>query len=159
MANQDILAWSAALAAVAFVVLCGFTISLLLAAKRSLAVARSAMREAKETVESLQAEVKKLTDSVNEATNDVRDKLRSASPLFDAVQDVGILLSEMTGTAREAGKSIARAIRYQAAAMEGGTSFPSWLRLALAAAEIAMEARGGRRSDADASVQPNKEVE
>ncbi|MFD0674010.1 DUF948 domain-containing protein [Cohnella sp. GCM10027633] len=137
MTNEDIIAWSVAAVAVAFIVLCGYLIALLRAAQRSLGTAQSAMQEVKETVQDLQGEVGKLAASVNAAAEDVRGKLRSVDPLFDAVQDVGVVLGEVTGAAREAAKGLAMSARKQAASLSGDSPVPSWLRKTAFAARIA----------------------
>ncbi len=143
MENNDIMTWSVAIAAAAFVVLCGFLIALLKTAQSSLVTAQSAMQEVKETVEGLQGEVKKLAESVNVVADDIRGKLQSADPLFDAVQDVGVLLSEVTGTAREATKSFTHSIRKQAATLEGGKVNPSWLQWAALGSCVVMGIQKG----------------
>jgi len=134
--NNDIMTWSIAIAVVAFVVLCGVLISLLRTAQRSLVTARSAMQEVKETVEGLQGEVTKLAKSVNDVADDIRGKLQSTNPLFNAVQDVGVLLSEVTGTAREATQSLTHSIRKQAASMDGKDVTPSWLQWAVVGSRV-----------------------
>jgi uncharacterized protein YoxC len=141
--NNDIVTWSVASAAVAFVVLCGFLISFLKSAQRSLVTARSAMQEVKETVEGLQGEVKKLAESVNDVTDDIRDKLQSTDPLFEAVQDVGIMLSEVTGTAREATKTFTHSIKKQAATIEAGSTSPYWLQWAALGSRVVMGMQKG----------------
>ncbi|WP_158602440.1 DUF948 domain-containing protein [Cohnella endophytica] len=143
MANNDILVWIVAVAATAFVVLCGFLIALLRTAQRSLGTARSAMQEVKETVEGLQGEVKKLAESVNDVADDLRGKLKSTDPLFDAVQDVGIVLSELTGTAREAAKGFAHSVRKQAASSEGQQRIPSWLQWVVMGSRVATSLKQG----------------
>lgn len=132
------------MAAVAFVVLCGFLISLLRTAQRSLGTAQSAMQEVKETVEGLQGEVKKLAESVNDVADDLRGKLRSTDPLFDAVEDVGIALSELTGTARKAAKGFASSVREQAASTEGKQPLPSWLQWVALGSRVVTSLKNGR---------------
>jgi uncharacterized protein YoxC len=150
--------WSIAVAAVAFVILCGFLISLLKMAQRSLVTAQSAMQEVKETVEGLQGEVKKLAESVNDVAEDIRGKLQSTDPLFDAVQDVGILLSEVTGTAREATKGLALSIRKQAASLEEGNGVsPSWLRWAALGSRVATSIHKGWKQHREQSHSLGKE--
>ncbi|WP_372631644.1 DUF948 domain-containing protein [Cohnella sp.] len=142
MDNNDILAWSAALAALAFIVLCGFLISLLRTARESLITARSAFKEVKETVEELHDEVSRLAVSVNDVASDVKLKLRSTDPLFRAVQDVGAMLGELTGTAREATRSLSNAVRKQAAASEAEAGpVPNWLRWAAIGSRIVTRLR------------------
>ncbi|WP_373232606.1 DUF948 domain-containing protein [Cohnella sp.] len=144
MGNNDIITWSIAIAVVAFVVLCIFLIHLLRTAQRSLITAQGAMHEVKETVEGLQGEVKKLAESVNEVADDLRGKLRSVDPLFDAVQDVGVLLSEVTGSARLATKTLTHSLRKKAASMEPGNGIsPSWLQVAAAGSRLFMGFRKG----------------
>lgn len=158
MDNNDIMTWSIAIAAVAFVVLCGFLISLLKTAQRSLVTAQSAMQEVKETVEGLQGEVKKLAESVNDVAEDIRGKLQSTDPLFDAVQDVGMLLSEVTGTAREATKGLAHSIRKQAASIEeSDVVTPSWLRWAKLGSRIALSIHKGWKQQREQSYSLGKE--
>ncbi|TFE25788.1 DUF948 domain-containing protein [Cohnella luojiensis] len=149
--NNDVMTWSIAIAMVAFVVLCGFLISLLKTAQRSLVTAQSAMQEVKETVEGLQGEVKKLAESVNAVTDDIRGKLQSTDPLFDAVQDVGILLSEVTGTAREAANSFTHSIRKQAASIEGKNIAPSWLQWAALGSRVVMGMQKGWKQQREQS--------
>jgi len=145
MGNQDLLAWSAAVAALAFVVLCGFLISLLRTARQSLMTAESALKEVKETVEGLRGEVGRLAVSVNDVASDVKGKLRSTDPLFLAVRDVGTLLSEVTGTAREATRSLTNTIRKKAAASEERAgSVPKWLEWAAIGSRIAVSLRKGK---------------
>jgi uncharacterized protein YoxC len=142
--NNDIVTWSIAIAVVAFVVLCIFLIHLLRTAQRSLITAQGAMQEVKETVEGLQGEVKKLAESVNDVADDLRGKLRSVDPLFDAVQDVGVLISEVTGSARLATKSLSHSLRKKAASMEPGSgSSPSWLQWATVGSRLFMGFRKG----------------
>lgn len=144
MDNNDIVTWCIAIAVVAFVVLCVFLIHLLRTAQRSLMTAQGAMQEVKETVEGLQGEVKKLAESVNDVADDLRGKLRSVDPIFDAVQDVGVLLSEVTGSARIATKSLTHSLRENAASIESGSrSSPSWLQWAAAGSRIFMGLRKG----------------
>jgi uncharacterized protein YoxC len=145
--NNEIMAWSVAVAALAFVVLCGFLISLLRTAQRSLITAQSALQEVKQTIEGLQGEVQKLAGSVNEVASNVKGKLQSTDPLFDAVQDVGIMLSEVTGTAREAAKTLTNSIRKQAAASERGYETPNWLRWAALGSRLAASFRNGRERE------------
>lgn len=141
MTNNDIMAWSVAAAAVAFIVLCGYLISLLKTAQRSLGTAQSAMQEVKETVQELQGEVGKLAASVNAAAEDVRGKLKSVDPLFDVVQDVGVALGEVTGAAREAAKGFAKSARRQASALAGDGPVPSWLSKTAFAARVVTAVR------------------
>ncbi|RED56770.1 DUF948 domain-containing protein [Cohnella lupini] len=143
MENNDIMTWCIAIAVVAFVVLCGFLISLMKTAQRSLVTAQSALQEVKETVEGLQGEVKKLAENVNDVAGDIRGKLQSTDPLFSAVQDVGIMLSEVTGTAREAAHSFTHSIRKQAASMEKKDMTPSWLQWAAMGSRVAMSIQKG----------------
>jgi len=145
--NNDILVWSVAIAVVAFVILCGFLVSLAITARRSLDTARSALQEAKESVEDLQGDVRKLTVNVNEVAGEVREKLQSTDPLFAAVKEVGIMLRELTGTAREATQSLANSIRNQAAAAETVKSTPSWLEWAILSSRLVMSIRKGRNAD------------
>jgi uncharacterized protein YoxC len=156
--NNDIVTWSAAIAAVAFVVLCGFLISLLKTAQRSLVTARSAMQEVKETVEGLQEEVKKLAESVNVVADDIKGKLQSTDPLFDAVQDVGIMLSEVTGTAREATKSFTHSIKKQAASIEAGSASPSWLQWAALGSRVVMGVQKGWKQGEQAHSYAKEEI-
>jgi uncharacterized protein YoxC len=117
---------------------------LLRTAQRSLITAQSAMQEVKETVEGLQGEVKKLAESVNDVADDIRAKLQSVDPLFDAVQDVGVLLRDVTGTAREATKSLSHSIRKQAASIEPGIiNTPSWVQWAVLGSRVFMGLRKG----------------
>jgi uncharacterized protein YoxC len=141
--NNDIITVCVVIAVIAFVVLCVFLISLLKTAQRSLVTAQSAMQEVKETVEGLQGEVKKLAESVNEVADDVRGKLQSVDPLFDAVQDVGLLLSEVTGTAREVTKNLTFSIRKHAASIEPGSISPSWLQWAALGSRVLIGLRKG----------------
>jgi uncharacterized protein YoxC len=143
--NNDIITASIAIAVIAFVVLCLFLISLLKTAQSSLLTAQSAMQEVKETVEGLQGEVKKLAESVNGVADDIRGKLQSTDPLFDAVQDVGLLLSEVTGTAREATKNLTNSIRKQAASIEPGSISPSWLQWAVLGSRLLISLRKGSK--------------
>lgn len=144
MENNDIVTLCIAIGVVAFVVLCIFLIQLLRTAQRSLITAQGALQEVKETVEGLQGEVRKLAGSVNDVADDLRGKLQSVDPLFDAVQDVGVLLSEVTGTARIATKNLSQTIRQKAAAMEpGGHSSPSWLQWAAAGSRLFIGLRNG----------------
>ncbi|MCD9025972.1 DUF948 domain-containing protein [Cohnella silvisoli] len=143
MENNDIMTWSIMIAVIAFVVLCVFLVSLLRTAQRSLMTAQSAMQEVKETVEGLQGEVKKLAESINDVADDIRGKLQSTDPLFDAVQDVGIMLSEVTGTAREATKSITHSIKKQAASIENGSASPSWMQWAVLGSRVLMGIQKG----------------
>ncbi len=143
MENNDIMTWSIAIAVVAFVVLCGFLISLLKTAQRSLVTAQSALQEVKETVEGLQGEVKKLAENINDVAGDIRGKLQSTDPLFSAVQDVGILLSEVTGTAREAAQSFTHSMRKQAASSDKKDATPSWLQWAAMGSRVAVSIRKG----------------
>jgi uncharacterized protein YoxC len=152
MSNPLIIAISVALAAVAFVVLCGYLITFLKTAQGSLVTAQSAMQEVKETVEGLQGEVKKLAESVNDVADDVRGKLQSVDPLFDAVQDVGVLLSEVTGTAREATKSMGESLRRQAASIEKDKTMPNWLQWAAIGSKVYMGIRNSRKEKVTASV-------
>lgn len=155
MDNNDIITWSIAIAAVAFVVLCAFLISLLRTAQRSLITAQSAMQEVKETVEGLQGEVKKLAETVNFVANDITGKLRRTDPLFEAVQDVGQILSEVTGTARVATKNISQAVRQKAAAIDtGAKGTPSWVKWAALGSRVAMGFRYGWKQ----AEQPNRPV-
>jgi uncharacterized protein YoxC len=126
--NSGIIAWSLAAAAAAFVVLCIFLIGLLKSAQRSLASARSAIGEVKDTIEGLQGEVNKLAETINDVTTDVKGKLQATNPLFDAIQDVGVMLKEVTGTARETSLNLSHAVRRQAAAIESGTTPANWIR-------------------------------
>ncbi|WP_169306646.1 DUF948 domain-containing protein [Cohnella pontilimi] len=128
MNTNEIIAWSLAAAAVAFVVLCIFLISLLKTAQRSLLSARSAVDEVKQTIEGLQGEIRQLAETINEVTTDVKGKLQATNPLFDAVQDVGLMLREVTGTAREASRNLTHAVRRQAAALDGGAPPLKWVR-------------------------------
>jgi uncharacterized protein YoxC len=142
--NNDIISWSIVIAAAAFVVLCIVLMGLLRAAQRSLITAQSAMQEVKETVEGLQGEVRKLAESVNVVADDIRGKLQSVDPLFDAVEDVGVLLRDVTGTAREASKSLSHSIRKQAASIEPGSSLsPSWVQWAVLGSRVFMGLRKG----------------
>jgi len=151
MDHNELIAWSVALAAIAFVVLCGFLISLLKTAQRSLVTAQSAMQEVKETVEDLQGEVKKLAESVNETAEDIRGKLQSTDPLFHAVQDVGIMLSEVTSTARQATRNLASTIREQTASKEGNDAIPSWLHWAALGSRLLMSVQKGWKQQKDRS--------
>jgi uncharacterized protein YoxC len=126
--TNAIIAWSLAAAAVAFVILCIFLISLLKTAQRSLVSARSAVDEVRETIEGLQGEVRKLAETINEVTTDVKGKLKATNPLFDAVQDVGLMLRDVTGTAREASRNLTHAVRRQAAAIDTGATPVKWIR-------------------------------
>jgi uncharacterized protein YoxC len=147
--NNDIITVCIAIAVIAFVVLCVFLISLLKTAQRSLVTAQSAMQEVKETVEGLQGEVKKLAESVNEVADDVRGKLQSVDPLFDAVQDVGLLLSEVTGTAREVTKNLTFSIRKHATSIEPGSISPSWLQWAALGSRVLIGLRKGWKQNED----------
>ncbi|MFC5702263.1 DUF948 domain-containing protein [Cohnella faecalis] len=149
MSSNEIIAWSVAAAAASFMALCVFLILLLRATQ-------SAMREVKMTVESLQGDVKKLAATVTEVTDDIRGKLQSTDPLFDAVKDVGELLSEATGAARHASRGIAHAFNLQAAAathQADDAPTPAWLRWATIGARVAIGLRKGwqqsRTSPAD----------
>lgn len=143
LGNHDIITISISIAVIAFVILCVFLISLLKTAQRSLITAQSAMQEVKETVEGLQGEVKKLAESVNKVADDIRGKLQSTDPLFTAVQDVGLMLSDVTGTAREAAKNLTNSIRKQAASMEPGSVSASWLQWAAIGSRILVSVRQG----------------
>ncbi len=137
MDSNELLAWSAVLASLAFVVLCGFLIALLRTARESLLTAQSALKEVTETVEGLQGEVRKLAVSVNDVASDVKHKLRSTDPLFHAVHDVGDMLSELTGTAREAARGLKKTVRRQAAVSEKAAGpLPNWLRWAAIGSRI-----------------------
>ncbi|WP_239618501.1 DUF948 domain-containing protein [Cohnella mopanensis] len=151
MENNEIIAWSVALAAIAFVILCGFIISLLKTAQRSLVTAQSAMQEVKETVEGLQGEVKKLAESVNDTAENIKSKLQSTDPLFHAVQDVGVLISEVTGTARRATENLANTLREQTASKDGNNPSPSWLQWAALASRLIMSAQKGWKQQKDRS--------
>ncbi|MFB9277691.1 DUF948 domain-containing protein [Cohnella cellulosilytica] len=131
MDSNELLAWSVAVAALAFIVMCGFIIALLRTARESLMTAQVALKEVTATVEGLRGEVGKLAVSVNDVAADVKHKLRSTDPLFHAVHDVGDMLSELTGTAREAAHSLTKTVRRQAAASEESAGpVPKWLRWA-----------------------------
>ncbi|TVX95498.1 DUF948 domain-containing protein [Cohnella terricola] len=147
MENHDILVWSVAIAVVAFVILCAFLISLAITARKSLVTARSALQEAKESVEDMREEVRKLAENVNEVTGDAREKLQSTDPLFAAVKDAGIMLRELTGTAREATESLSNTIRNQAASAETDKSISPWLEWAVLSARLVMNIRKGRNSN------------
>lgn len=155
MDNNDVVTWSIAIAAVAFVVLCAFLISLLRTAQRSLITAQSAMQEVKETVEGLQGEVKKLAETVNFVASDITGKLRRTDPLFEAVQDVGQILSQVTGTARVATHTISQAVRQKAAAMDtGAKGSPSWVKWAALGSRVAMGFKHGWKQ----AEQPNRPI-
>jgi uncharacterized protein YoxC len=141
--NNVIMTWSIMITAIAFVVLCVFLISLLRTAQRSLVTAQSAMQEVKGTVEGLQGEVKKLAESINDVADDIREKLQSTDPLFEAVQDVGLLLSEVTGTAREVTKTFTHSIKNQAASIESGSKHLSWLQWAALGSRVLMGIQNG----------------
>jgi len=146
MDTNQIIAWSVAVAALAFVVLCGFLIALLRKAQSSLDTAQAAFREVKETVDGLQGEVRKLAGSVNDVASDVRGKLRSTDPLFQAVRDVGIILQEVTGTAREAAGNAARSLRKKSASPAGeGGGTPAWLKWAAIGSRIVTGIRNNAR--------------
>jgi len=156
--TNQIIAWSVAVAALAFVVLCGFLISLLRTAERSLAAAQSALQEVKSTVDGLHGEVRKLAGSVNEVASDVKGKLQSTDPLFHAVQDVGIILREVTGTAREATKSLSASLRKQAeATSRHGPAHPAWLKWVTLGSRIATAVRHGGKSGKEPSFAAAKE--
>ena len=118
MDSSQVIAWSAAVSAASFVVLCAFVIRALNKLGRSLQTAREAVHEMKATVEELQAEANRLATSVNEVAADVRDKLEAADPLFEAVRDVGEILSEATETAKIASTRWLRSVRRRAAAAD-----------------------------------------
>ncbi|WP_256761198.1 DUF948 domain-containing protein [Cohnella sp. WQ 127256] len=143
MENNDIMTWSVAIVAVSFVILCGFLISLLKTAQRSMVTAQSAMQEVKETVENLGDEVKKLAESVNEVADDISGKLQSTDPLFEAVQDVGILLSEVTGTARKVTQNFGHSMSQQATAAEENEVTPAWLEWAVLGARVVRSIQKG----------------
>lgn len=144
MNHNDVIAWSVAVIAVSFVVLCFFLI-------RLLRTTQSTIGEVKETVEGLQGEVKRLTETVADVTatvadvtEDIRGKLASTNPLFDAVRDVGVMLSDATGAAREASKGLTKALRKQAASLESGKEVPpAWLKWGAVGARIAIGLRKG----------------
>ncbi|BBI35309.1 DUF948 domain-containing protein [Cohnella abietis] len=136
MENNDIMTWSVVIAVIAFVILCVFLISLLRTAQRSLVTAQSTMQEVKGTVEGLQGEVNKLAESINVVADDIKGKLQSTDPLFDAVEDVGLLIREVTGTAREATESFTLSMRKQAASKEDSKDPPSWLQWAVIGSQV-----------------------
>lgn len=130
MDSNDIIAWSVAVAALAFAFLCIYLIKTLREAQRSLASAKSAVDEVKQTIDGLQGEIKRLTHTVTDITADVRGKLQATNPLFDAVKDVGLMLRDVTGSARDASHSFASALRRQASAIDSGETKLGWLKWA-----------------------------
>jgi uncharacterized protein YoxC len=142
--NNDIVTWFIVIAIIAFVVMCVFLIHLLRTAQRSLVTAQGAIGEVKMTVESLQVDIKKLAENVNLVADDLKGKLQTVDPLFDAVQDVGLLLREVTGTARIATQQLTQTYRKQAAAVEtGNEKIPAWLQWAAVGSRIFIGARKG----------------
>ncbi|QTH40253.1 DUF948 domain-containing protein [Cohnella sp. LGH] len=147
MGNQEILAMSAAIAAVAFVFLCGFLIALLRTARQSLLAAESTLKEVKQTVEELRGEVGKLASSVNDAAFDVKGKLQSTDPFFAAIQDVGAILSDVTGTARKAARKWTDRFQKQAESAQehaAESTPPQWLKWAAIGSRLAIGLKKGK---------------
>jgi uncharacterized protein YoxC len=157
--NNDIVTGSIVVAVIAFVVLCVFLIQLLRAAQRSLITAQGAIREVKETVESLQGDVKKLATNVNQVADDLQGKLRSVDPLFDAVEDVGKLLTDVTGTARIATHHLTQSFFKQSASKENNEmKLPNWLHWAAIGTRVIAGARKGWIAQNQANKQHQSEV-
>ncbi|WP_164472578.1 DUF948 domain-containing protein [Cohnella candidum] len=130
MNTNAIIAWSVAVAAVAFAALCVYLVTVLKDVRRSLVSAKSTVDEVNQTIGSLQGEIQRLTHTVNGITSDVQGKLQATDPLFDAVRDVGVMLRDVTGTARETAHSFSRAMRRKASEIDSGAAKLSWLRYA-----------------------------
>lgn len=137
LTNDDLLAWSVAAIAAAFIVSCGYLIALLRAARRSLDTAQAALQEVKATVRGLEGEVVKLGETVNAAAEDVRSKLACVDPLFGAAKEAGIALGEMASAAREAARGVAGKVREHFSGDESDERSRSWIGKTASALRIA----------------------
>jgi uncharacterized protein YoxC len=157
--SNDIIAGSTAVAAVAFAVLCIYLITVLKSARQSLDSAKLAVDEVKVTIDGLQGEIKRLTYTVNEITTDVKGKLQATDPLFDAVRDVGVMLRDVTGSARDATFSFSRAMRRKASELDSGAAKLGWMRWAALGVRVASGIRDGWKNQKGAKMSDNEQLQ
>lgn len=97
---------------------------------------------------------------MNDAAFDVKDKLQSTDPLFAAIQDVGAILSDVTGTARKAARKWTEKLQKQAESAEehaAESTPPQWLKWAAIGSRIAIGLKKGKEYPAKRSYPRAKE--
>lgn len=99
---------SAAVVAVAFVVLAVYAVLALRSVKQSLDQANRTLADVGDRIDAVSREAMKLLDSTHRLTEDVNGKLNRVDGLFQSIEHVGEAVQQVTSSVKQVSASVSR---------------------------------------------------